>query len=302
MRFLTLLTAVFTTTIAAMVFTAPIAKADEQFRVGYTSIGIYPRANPSMEAKKVGKLLKNGALITVVCKVEGQSISNSRGENKNWNRLSDGSYLPHAFILSEYDGWSPSLPQCLDLDSPDFDSHSYTENKTNSKIDDSSLRNTAVNWMKENEDHIPCPIDPKFDSTWTVLQALTKANLAGANFLFSKELLQNSTSCRSWSKNRKTPDQLYKLIIEKGSGVEYSLDFENSNAPGSSLGDLVFYKYFDDDDNYFDEVAMVTDYTREGDPIVSGYGVHRIWSWSRADQSIKDIYPEAKAVLVKFNY
>lgn len=88
------------------------AQADVQYRIAWTGIGIYPRSGPSMDSAKVGAALPDGATVSIACELEGQAVSNGYNISTVWERLSDGSHLPNAFMDTAVDGWTPGVPRC----------------------------------------------------------------------------------------------------------------------------------------------------------------------------------------------
>lgn len=91
---------------------ASAANADSSFEIVGTSIGIYPRAEPSMDSAKIGRALVDGENITVACETDGATVDNGYAPSSYWMQLSDGTYLPNAFILTGYDGRTQGLPDC----------------------------------------------------------------------------------------------------------------------------------------------------------------------------------------------
>lgn len=100
-----------TTTIASVVTAIP-AVAVSQYTIAWTGIGIYPRSGPSMDSAKVATALPDGATVSIACELEGQAVSNGYNVSTVWERLSDGTHLPNAFIDSGVDGWTPGIPRC----------------------------------------------------------------------------------------------------------------------------------------------------------------------------------------------
>ncbi|RYJ07675.1 MAG: hypothetical protein EON52_00010 [Actinomycetales bacterium] len=65
-----------------------------------------------MDAARVGAVLTKGTPVHPVGDLEGQEIDNGYAPSSIWMRLADHTYLPNAFVLTGYDGWTPSLPFC----------------------------------------------------------------------------------------------------------------------------------------------------------------------------------------------
>lgn len=98
---------------SSLVLDAP-AHAEADVSVGFTQIGIYPRSGPSMSAERVGAALADGTPVTVVCEVEAEPVSNGYGTIRIWDQLSDGTWLPNAFLATGTDSWTPGVPRCDD--------------------------------------------------------------------------------------------------------------------------------------------------------------------------------------------
>lgn len=91
---------------------ASTASAETRFHVDYTRIGIYPRAAASMDSPKVGDALSDGAPVSVACEAEGTAVSNGYQTSIVWDQLTDGTWIPNAFLATGYDGWTPGVPRC----------------------------------------------------------------------------------------------------------------------------------------------------------------------------------------------
>lgn len=91
---------------------APVASADTTVSVKWTRIGIYPRQAPSMDSTKVGAALSDGASVTVSCEQEGQPVSNGYQTITVWDQLSDGTWLPNAFLDTGSASWTPGVARC----------------------------------------------------------------------------------------------------------------------------------------------------------------------------------------------
>lgn len=97
---------------------APLASADVSYPIAWTGIGIYPRTGPSMDAPRAGAALPDGTMVSIQCETTGQVVSNGSVPSAVWERLSDGTYLPNAFISTGVDGWTPGIPSCESLGAP----------------------------------------------------------------------------------------------------------------------------------------------------------------------------------------
>jgi uncharacterized protein YraI len=70
------------------------------------------RSGPSLAAKVVGTL-RDGARVTAVCSVTGQSVRGSVRTTNQWERLSDGSYVTYAYLRTTktISRCAPATPQ-----------------------------------------------------------------------------------------------------------------------------------------------------------------------------------------------
>jgi flagellar protein FlgJ len=71
-----------------------------------SSTSLKVRSAPSLAAKVVGSL-RGGQRITAVCAVTGQSVRGSVRTTTQWDRLSTGGYLTHAYVST-----TASIPRC----------------------------------------------------------------------------------------------------------------------------------------------------------------------------------------------
>jgi hypothetical protein len=111
----TTLTAISSILIGSGLSLLPLSSAeadDASYPIAWTDIGIYPREGPSMESGRVGSALSNGTTVSIECETTGQSVDNGFAPTSIWERLSDGTYLPNAFIYTGVDGWTPGIPRC----------------------------------------------------------------------------------------------------------------------------------------------------------------------------------------------
>ena len=68
------------------------------------STGLSVRTGPSVDDTKVGSKV-NGAELTVVCRVWGQTVSGVEGRTAAWSKLTTGQYVSEAFVH-----WAPEQP------------------------------------------------------------------------------------------------------------------------------------------------------------------------------------------------
>ena len=122
--------------IAVTLVPAP-AQAAVQYRVAFTSGGITPRTGPSLLYPPTGTPLADGALVAVVCEQRGTAVTNVYGETiLIWERLSNGSWIPNAFVDTGTSSWTPGIARC-----------SYN-------------RSASASWAKANEQVQIAQVDP----------------------------------------------------------------------------------------------------------------------------------------------
>lgn len=98
--------------VVAVAAIAPAASADTTVAVNWTRIGIYPRQSPSMDSAKIGAALSDGAHVTLSCEQESQPVSNGYQTIAIWDQLTDGTWLPNAFLDTGSASWTPGVPRC----------------------------------------------------------------------------------------------------------------------------------------------------------------------------------------------
>jgi hypothetical protein len=88
------------------------ASATSDFTITGTDIGIFARTGTSMSAARVGDVLPNGAAVAVECEAFGELVDNGYAPSDVWMQLSDGTFLPNAFVYTGADGRTPGVPLC----------------------------------------------------------------------------------------------------------------------------------------------------------------------------------------------
>ncbi|GIF26929.1 flagellar protein FlgJ [Actinoplanes tereljensis] len=89
-----------------LVAAAPAEAAGVTATVDVLSAPVKTRVSPSLAAKVLGTL-KDGQKVTVVCAATGPSVSGPVRTTTQWDRLSTGAYVSHAYIRM-----SKSVPRC----------------------------------------------------------------------------------------------------------------------------------------------------------------------------------------------
>lgn len=98
--------------VLVILWMAPVAHASTTLHVDYTEIGIYPRAEPSMSSAQVGSALPDRTAISVECEADGEPVFNGDRTISIWEKLSDGTWVPNAFVDTGSDGYTPGVPRC----------------------------------------------------------------------------------------------------------------------------------------------------------------------------------------------
>ena len=88
---------------------APAAPSAVAGRVRTTDGSVNVRSAPSTTAASK-KVLVNGAAVSLVCGVWGQSVAGTVRTTRQWDRTADGLYISHAYVVS------PALHLCKDAD------------------------------------------------------------------------------------------------------------------------------------------------------------------------------------------
>lgn len=98
--------------VVAVATLAPAASADTTVAVNWTRIGIYPRESASMNSAKIGDAVSDGARVTLSCEKQSEPVSNGYQTITIWDQLTDGTWLPNAFLDTGSASWTPGVPRC----------------------------------------------------------------------------------------------------------------------------------------------------------------------------------------------
>jgi hypothetical protein len=267
------------------------AHADSQFQIAWTDIGIYPRAAASMDSAKVGAALPDGATVSIVCEIEGQNVSNGYQTTNVWERLSDGTYLPNAYIATNVVGWTPGVPRCDVAPPAPVQPRTYDGRK-------------AATWAVDRSG-IPETFKDG-DCTFFVSQALWVGGLAQ-----TPEWTSYSTDWGRVASKFRYPgptrtaagaDIFKNYFVSSGLGTIREIAWSDNTAGGAQLGDIIAYDWDNGADGRIDHLAIVTAFNDQGYPSVTQHTptqVHRYWSWSlNGNNWIEFVKPGARAYLL----
>lgn len=270
------------------------AFAGSGFRVAWTGIGIYPRTGPSMASVPASGALPDGAVVSVVCELVGQAVSNGFQVTDIWDRLEDGSWLPNAFLDTGVDGRTPGVPSC---DSAPAVTRDYNGA-------------AAASWAL---DSVGGPYWFANDCTYFVSQALWSGGLReSAQWTANTADPDQLASHLPWldpgpSKIAASADHLKNYLVGSGSAVIREVSWRDTTAGGAQLGDVIGYDWDvrggrPGADGVLDHLAIVTSIDGQGYPFVTQHSptqVNRAWSWSEsAGAWIEVARPGARAYLL----
>lgn len=263
--------------LAAAVCMAPRAAAGQRFTIAYTGgIGVYPRSGPSMGSQRVGAALPEGSSVEVACELEGELVdNNTTPATKIWERLSDGTHIPNAYINSGADGWTPGVPRCDQSPDPQPKENASAYNPV-----------AAANWAKEHAYDTP-----RFsgnDCTWFVSQALWNGGMQKTDrwtdYSTDDEQTRNGPKPGP-TRAARLADDLFHYLTSSGQVKLKQISWSDNTAAGAEVGDLIFYNLNMHDPEDLDHVAIVTGINSDGYPVISQHTAgarDKYWSWSEA--------------------
>lgn len=273
------------------------AQAATDMQIAFTRIGIYPRAEPSMQSSKVGNAIPDGTTIAVDCEAEGVPTSNASETSAVWERLVDGTWIPNVFVDTGYLGWTPGVPRCNEakpVDPPVQDYSGYG-------IYD---RSAAAGWAYDHA--LDNPVMDE-DCTWFVTQALWAGGFNDAGELtsytpdgiFGNDLAAIAAAIvragiPPWqpfnpSRTATMADELPGYLKSQGWATITKIPWSDNTAKGAQLGDIIAYDW-DGGTLDFQHLAMVTSLNAQGYPSVSQHSEgrqNRYWSYLPAGNGHK---------------
>lgn len=297
--------------------TALPAHAATPMRIAFTKIGIYPRAEASMSSAKVGNALSDGTTVSVECEAEGQPVSNGDETISVWEQLTDGTWIPNAFVATGYDGWTPGVPRCS------TPTDSSAEPAVPARYEWGLYdRPAAAKWASDHAYDNPVMDE---DCTWFVTQALWAGGFNNAGELtsysendgaFGSDLRSIAVAAQRagvppWkpfnpARTATMADRLPGYLESEGHAAISQIEHWSDNtANGAELGDIIAYDW--NGDTKFDHLAMVTSLNEQGYPSVSEHSNgnrDRYWSWSKEAGNWIEFATQGKAIayLVHITY
>lgn len=236
-----------------------------------------------------------GPMVSAVCETQGELVDNGYAPSDVWMRLSDGTFLPNAFIATGHDGWTPGFPVCDDAAAdadPGYDTFSRMRAAENARTFADSMNTFPA------------------DCTYFVSLALWD----GGQLQQSEEWTKDSPDPSLWASSPYYPgptraavnaNDFTTYMSNSGRAVVSEVTWSDNTAGGAMLGDVIAYDWDNGADGVMDHVAIVTGFTDDGYPLVSQHTpnqLDRFWSWSEnAGNWIEYAYPGSKAYLIHIN-
>ncbi len=291
------LMAAIATAAVVLAFTAPGASAESHdYRVAWTQIGIYPRTSPSMSSDRAARAIPDGTLVHIECELEGSPVDNGSGASTVWERLTNGTYLPNAFINTGVDGYTPGIPRC---------GESEADSRRTGYFRYGAASN-AQHWA------LTPSFIPGGDCTYFVSLSLWD----GGGLPETDEWSNDSSDRSKWGSRRLYPgvtvaainaDAFVNYMTTSGTAERREIRWSDNTAAGAELGDVIAYDWESASgrpgaDGRIDHLAMVTKFNGDGFPLVSQHTpgqLNRYWSYSEsADDWIENAKPGARAYLI----
>lgn len=245
-----------------------------------------------MTSTKTGRALPDGATISVECEAEGQPVSNGSETISVWDRLTNATWIPNAFVATGYTGWTPGVPRC------DAEATASTTPATPDLEWGLYDREAAARWAQDHAYDNPVMDE---DCTWFVTQALWQGRFNDAGELtsysttdgaFGSDLRSIAVAARRagvppWqpfnpARTATMADRLPGYLRAEGWATITMIEHWSDNtANGAQLGDILAYDW--NDDSKYDHLAIVTSLNAQGYPSVSEHSSghrDRYWSWS----------------------
>lgn len=275
-RWRSLLSALVAACLALTMLTAPVpAAAEVTTRISWTRIGIYPRTSPSMAAGHAASALPDGVTVTIACETTGEPVSNGYQTITIWDRLTDGSWLPNAFLDTGTASGTPGVPRC------DTTTDRATSDPAPTVNTSGYDRIAAAVWAIQHYD------DPErfpdADCTWYVTNALWAAGLPKTpQWTGNSHDLDRLASRRDWltggpTKTTANPDALINYLTRRGLATKTRIDWSDNSAGGAQVGDLIGYDWdTPTPDGTIDHLAIITKIDDTGYPLRSQHTPARL--------------------------
>jgi hypothetical protein len=251
---------------------APLsASASGSFQIAWTKIGIYPRTGPSMSSARSGSALSDGTWVTVACELTGDYVTSDVATTNIWERLTNGTFLPNAFVNTHVNGWTPGIPRC---DSPPPAPPAPPAQKFK--------RADAASWASK---HLNDAYKFNNDCTWFVSNALWAGGLPKTSGWTSKSYnVFDQASGKMYpgpSKAAAAADYFKNAILTASYGNIKELSWDTASANSAQVGDVIAYDWNGGADGAVDHVSIVTKVSN-GVVYVTQHSPRRLdrqWNW-----------------------
>ena len=259
----------------------PAPPAPNQFRIAWTSIGIYPRASTSMGSTKIGNALQDGTVITVACETKGETVSDKYTSNI-WEKLDNGTYVPNVYVNTGVNGWTPGIPRCGTPSPKPLPQSRY--NRT------AAVAFAQAHWNDQ----------PRFaeDCTWFASQTLWTGGLPKSEQWTDRTWDLTRLASRRYypgpTKVATFADTLKDYLVSSDLATVRQLSWQQNSVPDARVGDLIAYDWGHPDghgnlvlgnDGQIDHLMIITTIKPNGYPEVTGHTTNTQltgWTWSRA--------------------
>ena len=293
------LTAVLTT---AAVVGSPAHADEHQLTVAFTNgQGIHPRSSPSMAASEVGNVVPDGGTVSVVCETEGEAVSNGAANIFIWDKLTDGSFVPNAFLATDTNGRTPGVPACEDAPTKPKPSQSTARKQ---KYD----RQVAVAWALAN-------VDSKNrydeDCTWFVSKALWAGGIPETDdWKYDDEFLRGNPPI-----NARVADELKNYLVnETHHATIKELSWSQNDVPDAQVGDLIAYDLYGSSsdkpaDGFVDHIAIITSFDGQYPRVTAHTNRVKDQGWTYSEYAkygqgdwVENQYKGSRAYLIHITY
>jgi hypothetical protein len=285
------------------------AAASSRFRIAWTQIGIFPRSAPDMGASKVGAALADGTWIDVACETLGTSVTSNVATTDIWERLTNGTYIPNAFVETGANGWTPGVPRCdpvAQAPTPQAPTPQAPPQEVPAAEDPapptSAPQNPVASWSYDRSAAVEWATGHYLDAdNWMIADCtvFVSAALNAGGIPVTESWQPQSTDVDDqasfplflwgWGKGptkRWAAADFLKnyLATEQVIATVTEISSEDLSAGGAQLGDLVMYDWgHEDDPGVIDHVAIVTGFSDDGEVLVTqkeDNQLNRAWAWS----------------------
>lgn len=248
----------------------------------------------------VGDALSDGTPLDIQCETSGTAVDNGSGPNTIWERLTDGTYLPNAFVSTGSDSWTTGMPDCSYLDAPT----APDQQPAASNYD----RSAAVIYASDHVNDVGRMLT-KPDCTYYASMILFAGGLPKTRTWTDHTTDPNESVSHlfAWrnlpTKTAMSADKLMNYLTTNQLGWSSRQNIDNLIVQGGEDGDLVFYDW--NSDGVMDHVAIVTDTSGTQTKVAqhTDAAFDKGWNWSQdSNDWLSVAHPDASAYLVHITY